>query len=235
MKTKHLIVSAIAAIAIIACGGLKVDLAPDANAQEEQPEQKPEPTSCECSGEAGPEGPMGPEGKQGPAGEQGLRGPQGDQGLPGERGDTGLTGEQGPMGPVGPQGPSGERGLAGQDGQTGPQGPRGATGAQGPQGPQGEPGEQGPAISQSNIYVVDDDRTSTAGFLGVFEARARCSDGDVVLNGGCMLGGEIGQDTHLSGSFPAYNGVVNNGWSCRVNKDSGGIISLTARVTCLVQ
>lgn len=32
MKTKHIIISAISTLAIIACGGMKVDLAPDANA-----------------------------------------------------------------------------------------------------------------------------------------------------------------------------------------------------------
>jgi hypothetical protein len=228
--TSKLIASITTIITIIACGGMKVDLAPNANAQEEQ---KPEPTSCECSGEVGPEGPQGPQGEQGPAGEQGPRGPRGDQGLHGERGDTGLQGEQGPAGPVGPQGPAGERGPTGRDGDTGPRGATGAQGPQGPQGEQGEQGEQGPAISQSNIYVVDDERTSTSGFLGTFEARARCVEGDIVLNGGCLLAGDVGPDTRLERNMPMFNGVLNTGWGCTANKGSGGIIVLTGRVTCL--
>lgn len=112
MKTKHLFVSAISIISIIACGGMKVDLAPDAKADE--------PTACECSGEVGAEGPQGPEGVEGPAGPEGARGSKG------EKGDRGVTGNVGPQGSVGP---------AGAQGPVGPQGPQGEPGVEGPAGP----------------------------------------------------------------------------------------------------
>ena len=79
MKHNHLVSPAIVTIVIIACGGMKVDLAPDANAQEEQ---KPEPAECMCSSEPGPEGPAGPEGRMGP---QGPQGEKGERGLRGDR------------------------------------------------------------------------------------------------------------------------------------------------------
>jgi hypothetical protein len=230
MKTKHIIVSAISTLALIACGGMKVDLAPMANAQEEQ---KPEATSCECSGEAGPEGPMGPEGKQGLAGERGAQGRDGERGVPGAEGPAGAVGPEGPQGPQGLVGPVGPRGSSGNTGAQGPAGPAGAVGPRGPQGDQGPEGQQGPALSNDRIYVVDDERTSTTGQLGNFNAIARCEEGDIVLNGGCKLEGDIGPDTRLATNMPGYNGVVNTNWTCSVSKGSGGVIVVTARVTCL--
>lgn len=231
MKRSRLAIPVMTLIAV-ACSGMKVDLAPNANAQDEQ---KPEPTECACSSEPGPAGPEGPVGPQGAAGEQGPRGPRGEQGLQGERGDTGLAGEQGPPGPVGPQGDQGPSGPPGADGAQGPQGLQGPAGPQGPQGEQGPEGPQGPAISNANIYVVDDERTSTNGQLGDFDARARCEEGDVVLNGGCLLTGTVGSDTRLEINRPSFNGLVNTAWDCSVNKGSAGVITVIARVTCLAQ
>lgn len=48
-----------------------------------------------CSGEPGPQGPIGPIGLQGPSGEVGPSGP------PGSRGEQGARGDIGPPGPIG--------------------------------------------------------------------------------------------------------------------------------------
>jgi hypothetical protein len=95
-------------------------------------------------GDAGPQGPTGPQGVVGPQGPQGEIGPQGPQGPQGEIGPQGPQGPQGEIGPQGPQGEIGPQGPQGVQGDAGPQGPQGPQGEIGPQGPQGEIGPQGP-------------------------------------------------------------------------------------------
>ena len=68
-------------------------------------------TSAVLNGEAGPQGPIGPEGPAGPKGD------------PGEQGPVGPKGDTGAQGPEGPQGPIGETGPKGDPGATGPAGP----------------------------------------------------------------------------------------------------------------
>jgi hypothetical protein len=113
MKQNHLLISAITTIVIIACGGIEVDFAPEANAQEEQ---EPESTECACLSEPGPEGPQG---ERGPAGEQGQRGQRGEQGPQGLTGEAGPPGEKGTSGTPGAQGPQGFQGPAGPAGADG--------------------------------------------------------------------------------------------------------------------
>lgn len=205
MKTKHLFVSAISIISIIACGGMKVDLAPDAKADE-----IPAPTTCECSGEVGAEGPQGPEGVEGPAG------PEGAQGSKGEKGDRGVTGNVGPQGSIGP---------AGAQGPVGPQGPQGEPGVEGP---------SGPTFDASLIYVVQESVQVDAGTgNGISTLAAVCEEGDILLSGGCAVArtspGLGGVD--LVSQLPGLDRM-----DCRMTRDSVSLgASLAARAICLAQ
>jgi len=235
-QMKHinqLFVSALVTTIIVACGGMKVSLAPDANAQESDAGSTDivKPTACECSSEPGLQGPEGPMGPAGPQGERGLRG---------SAGEAGPQGTVGPAGAQGIAGPTGNPGYQGIQGQQGPEGPRGLTGAQGPQGPKGDTGAEGapgPAISRDKVYIVEDEHTFTNGQIGdSLSWSALCEDGDVVLNGGCRITGNLATSVaSLSGSTPLFNGLESNGWACFVSKRSGGEIVVSVRTTCIAQ
>lgn len=81
-----------------------------------------------CSGDAGSEGPAGPQGESGAAGPPGVIGPQGNSGVGGPPGPQGARGLQGPAGPQGTRGPSGPPGAPGPSGPPGPPGAPGAPG-----------------------------------------------------------------------------------------------------------
>jgi hypothetical protein len=237
MKHNQLFVSAVTIVTIIACGGLEVSFAPVANAQNTDAGTDIDisnPTACECSSEPGPQGPEGP---MGPAGADGARG---ERGLRGATGETGPQGAVGPAGAQGVAGLNGAQGIAGPLGSQGVAGPSGATGAQGPQGPKGDTGAEGapgPAISKDRVYVAEDEHTFTNAQIGdSLSWSALCDDGDVVLNGGCRIAGNLATSVaSLSGSTPLFNGLESNGWGCFVSKRSGGEIVLFVRTTCLAQ
>src|SRR4030067_323044 len=90
----QLFVSALITTIIVACGGMKVSMAPDANAQDSDAgaADVAKPTACECSSEPGPQGPEGP---MSPAGLAGAEGARGAAGLRGATGEAGLQGPEG--------------------------------------------------------------------------------------------------------------------------------------------
>lgn len=228
LNSRKLISSAIITIAIVACGGLKVDLAPEANA--ETPE---EPVSCECSAEPGPMGPAGPRGERGEPGARGQTGPAGALGPIGPDGPQGPTGEQGPQGPQGEQGPAGGPGPRGATGAQGPKGDPGGQGPQGLQGPKGDRGIAGPALDPSLVYREDETLTTRDTQFGdTLAVTALCADGDIVLNGGCHILQAGSFNVELAGSLPH---PTENGWTCVMNKQGNGEVTMLARVTCLSQ
>src|SRR4030067_1578973 len=79
---------------VVACGGVKVSVARDPNAQDSDAgaADVAKPTACECSSEPGPQGPEGPMGPAGLAGADGARGAAGPRGATGERGSQGPGG-----------------------------------------------------------------------------------------------------------------------------------------------
>jgi hypothetical protein len=211
MKLSHIIISATTIISIIACGGMKVDMAPDAKADELAP------TACECTGgvgEQGPEGPEGPQGEQGPKGPQGPEGPRGNPGVAGNKGDKG---EPGTPGAAGVQGPKGDKGDQGIEGAAGPVG----------------------TIPLENVYVRTFSTQAIAsvdpGFtLFNMTLTATCDGEDIVLSGGCILGtSDDGVTGQLTGNGPSANG---SSWGCAARKSaSSGNLQLQARVVCLAQ
>lgn len=226
MKTiKAITVSALTIISIIACGGMKVDLAPNANAQEEQKPDVLEPSKCECSGEVGPEGPMGP---QGPVGEQGARGSRGEQGLPGPAGEQGPVGPQGPVGAQGVEGPRGVQGPEGERGEQGSVGPRGPQGEQGPEGP------QGPAVSPGNVYLTESVHVFDNLNSGEILRKLPCDHvGDIPLSGGCKVTvASNDASSRIIGSMPGMDGP-NNTWDCTLQKSVGTNVTLLVRALCL--
>lgn len=205
MKLNQSIVFAITTIAAVACGGMKLDMAPSANAQEEQ---KPELTECACSSEPGPEGPEGP------------RGPEG---LPGP---AGVGGDQGPAGPQGERGPAGATGSVGAQGPQGPQGPAGAEGAQGPRGLPG-------SIDGSLLYMDQDSTTSNAGAPLMVTASVACADGDILITGGCSFSDQGAIRSSLNSSMPTIDGMAWGCTVQKGALNAATIVS--ARVVCLPQ
>jgi hypothetical protein len=228
-----------ATIVLVACGGMEVSMAPDANAQVPPSTASTDSTTstvagtaptCGCeTGPAGASGPQGEVGPQGPAGKDGAAGPQGLQGLPGERGLQGPAGLPGTAGAPGEQGPQGERGAAGAPGAQGLQGmpgSKGDPGAVGAAGPQGPKGDRGPAgtIQNESLYTVTEGGTSAA--------VAYCDPGDVVVTGGCQASSQgPGTTPSISSSLPLLD-VASDGsrvwsWQCVANGFP------TATIVCL--
>lgn len=212
----QLFVSALVTTIIVACGGMKVSMAPDANAQESDAGTADitKPTACECSSEPGPQGPAGPVGQMGPAGAQGERG---------LRGATGEAGTQGPIGPAGAQGSVGPRGVAGVQGVVGPQGPKGDQGSPGASGQDG-------AFDPSRVYEKDN-RVQMLGGTMALSPVAACDAGDTLLSGGCAIttGTNVGT---ITGSIPD---LASNGWQCFARKSDLTTVEVLARVLCLAQ
>lgn len=206
MKTIKLFASTITIVTIIACGGMEVSMAPDANAQDVTD------TSCECTSEPGPQGPMGP------------MGPAGEPGAPGLAGATGPAGADGAPGPTGATGPSGSQGIAG------PQGPQGLQGSQGPRGATGPAGADG-SLDTGSIYTVDNRNLFVAGTTGPVSSIAVCNDGDALLTGGCVITRNP-QNAALYGSLPD---AENQNYTCFVNRLNTGEIEVLARAVCLAQ
>lgn len=237
MKHNQLLISAITIATIIACGGMKVSMAPDANAQDDSSAA----TSCECSsepgpqgpdGQPGPQGPEGPPGAPGPAGEQGsagfagARGPSGEIGPAGPQGAKGNDGAQGPTGPTGGQGP---RGLAGAKGDTGPEGAQGPTGIQGPEGPAGEAG----GLDAIRIYKVEEQFTTRDTQFGSnLGISPECAEGDILVNGGCLVVRPELFAVSLTANIPQ---AAREGWLCLMNKQGNGEVAIIGRITCLAQ
>ena len=85
---------------------------------------------------------------------------------------------------------TGTQGPPGPTGATGPQGPQGIQGIQGPIGPNGTQGLPGPnSISNSSIYHAQGPTVSTP---PIAVTEAECDSGDIVLNGGFLINGDIG-------------------------------------------
>lgn len=232
MKHNQLLVSAITIVAIIACGGIEVSLAPEASAQDDTPGDIA--TACECSSEAGPPGPEGPAGPRGERGADGATGPTGPQGPPansvGAIGPAGPIGQQGPagsQGPMGPPGPEGPRGPAGAKGDTGPQGPAGPVGIQ---GPEGAPGEAG-GLDAARVYKVEEQFTTRDTQFGSnLGVSPECAEGDILLNGGCLIVHPELFAVSLTTNVPQAS---REGWICLMNKQGNGEVTILGRITCL--
>lgn len=166
--------------------------------------------SCGCT--TGATGPAGATGPQGPAGPTGAQGP------------AGAAGAQGPAGPSTP-------GPAGPQGEQGPQGSAGAQGAQGPAGPTGATGAAGSGLSQSAIYFVQITGSIAASGSGSAFAACKAKD-DVLLSGGCIVGGE---GVTINGFGPRNDGVSspNMYWYCSGLSTTGIEAALDVTAECV--
>jgi hypothetical protein len=110
-----------------------------------------------------------------------------------------LSGCSAFQGPVGAQGPQGAKGETGPKGEPGPQGIPGVAGTPGAQGPMGG----GVYVSQANAYCNDSTTLD-----GGTAAAASCTQGDLLLTGGCFAGALT-----LATSRPSFSNSTAT-WSC---------------------
>jgi hypothetical protein len=183
-------------------------------------------------------------GAVGPQGEQGKVGPPGPQG---EQGKIGPPGDQGPQGKEGPPGPQGEQGKIGPPGD---QGPQGKVGPPGPQGEQGKIGPEGPpgggvclddrVIVEENCIVGSPDDPLPPGDFRLEACSAQCSEGTMLVGGGCFVASNESNKLGLIRSIPVTGpGNVSGRWECGVINGSpdttvDGGVSMEAKAICLV-
>ena len=119
------------------------------------------------------------------------------------------TGTQGPPGPAGPQGP-----LAGPPGQ------QGLPGVSGPQGPPGVAGRAG-EFNSTNVYQVLGNITDVISALRSTSV-AFCDNGDVVLDGGYQLLGDLFDTDRITFDSPiTTSGSTNPPSAYKIFVESG--------------